>query len=209
YETLENNFDEFRRTAELEKSQIVKAFQSDFEFEIDKSSNEQDKNQILTTTIDIQTDEQLKFDKQTSIIFNTEHQLTQTNQIEFIDQSIQTSTDDYDETIRRLTTKEQQIQFNLAIQRAVQNATDGQKKINNNYVLGDVAAFPAANMLCAINVLGIEIGSLRLINVVRLLISSKLLFFSSLFNCCSSSFDVVITDFVIDGINDGGVDDNV
>ncbi|CAF1195459.1 unnamed protein product [Rotaria sp. Silwood1] len=128
YETLENNFDEFRRTAELEKSQIVKAFQSDFEFEIDKSSNEQDKNQILTTTIDIQTDEQLKFDKQTSIIFNTEHQLTQTNQIEFIDQSIQTSTDDYDETIRRLTTKEQQIQFNLAIQRAVQNATDGQKK---------------------------------------------------------------------------------
>ncbi|CAF3997480.1 unnamed protein product, partial [Rotaria sp. Silwood1] len=175
YETLENNFDEFRRTAELEKSQIVKAFQSDFEVEIDKSSNEQDKNQILTTTIDIQTDEQLKFDKQTSIIFNTEHQLTQTNQIEFIDQSIQTSTDDYDETIRRLTTKEQQIQFNLAIQRAVQNATDGQKKINNNYVLGDVAAFPAANMLCAINVLGIEIGSLRLINVVRLLISSKLL----------------------------------
>ncbi|CAF4064310.1 unnamed protein product [Rotaria sp. Silwood2] len=128
YEILENNFDEFRRTAEIEKSQIVKALQSDFEFEIEKSSNEQEKNSILTTTIDIQTDEQIKFDKQTSIIITTEHQLTQTNQIEFNNQSIQTSTDDIDETIRRLTTKDQQVQFNLAIQRAVQNATDGQKK---------------------------------------------------------------------------------
>ncbi|CAF1106474.1 unnamed protein product [Rotaria sordida] len=128
YEILVNNFDEFRRTSEIEKSEIVKALQSDFDFEIEKSSNEQDKNEILTTTTDIQTDQLITFDKQTSIILTTENQLIQTNQIEFNNQSIQTSLDDNDEIIHRLTTKDQQKQFNLAIQRAVVNATDVQKK---------------------------------------------------------------------------------
>jgi hypothetical protein len=93
--------------------------------------NEQEKKEILTTTIDIQTDQQQTFDKQTSmILFSNQDQSTQTNQIQFNDQSIQTSYDDHhDETImRRSITKDQQIQFNLAIQRAVQNATTGQKK---------------------------------------------------------------------------------
>jgi hypothetical protein len=93
--------------------------------------NEQENKEILTTTIDIQTDQQQTFDKQTSmILFSNQDQSTQTNQIQFNDQSIQTSYDDHhDDTImRRSITKDQQIQFNLAIQRAVQNATTGQKK---------------------------------------------------------------------------------
>ena len=70
-------------------------------------------------------------DKQTSVIlFYNQDQSTETNHITFHDQSIQTSHEDnHDETImRRSITKDQQIQFNLAIQRAVQNATTGQKK---------------------------------------------------------------------------------
>jgi hypothetical protein len=140
YSTLETNFNEFRRTSDIETSQIVKAIQSDFEFELEKVrsehqevlnqiKSEQEKKQILTTTIDIQTDSQEKFDKQTSmILFNNQDQSTETNQIKFNDQSIQTTQDENDEIMRRSVTKDQQIQFNLAIQRAVQNATGGQKK---------------------------------------------------------------------------------
>lgn len=92
---------------------------------------EQEKKQILTKTIDIQTDEHQTFDKQTSVIlFNNQDQTTETDQIQLNDQSIQTSQiDNNDEAImRRSITKDQQVQFNLAIQRAVQNATGGQKK---------------------------------------------------------------------------------
>ncbi len=140
HSTLETNFNEFRRQSDIEISQIVKALQSDFEFELEKvrsehqeminqMKNEHEKKQILTATIDIQTDEQLTHDKQTSVIlFNNQDQSTETNQIELNHQSIQTSQDDNEEIMRRSTNKDQQTQFNLAIQRAVQNATGGQKK---------------------------------------------------------------------------------
>ena len=140
YSTLEKSFDEFRRTSDIETSQIVKALQSDFEFESERVRNEhqeilnklkieQEKKEILTTTIHIQTDQQETFDKQTSmIIFNNQDQSTETNQMQFNDQSNQTTShDDNDEIMRRSITKDQQIQFNLAIQRAVQNATAPQK----------------------------------------------------------------------------------
>ena len=44
------------------------------------------------------------------------------------DQSIQTSVDQNEEIMHRSINKDQQTQFNLAIQRAVQNATQPQKK---------------------------------------------------------------------------------
>ncbi|CAF1412794.1 unnamed protein product [Adineta steineri] len=143
YSTLETNFDEFRRTSDIETSQIVKALQSDFEFELEKvrsehqdtlnqMKSEQEKKQILTTTIEIQTDEYQTLHKQTSVmnLLNNQDQSTETIQILFNEQFTQTSDDDQnDETsMRRLTTKDQQKQFNLAIQRAVQNATSGPKK---------------------------------------------------------------------------------
>lgn len=63
------------------------------------------------------------------ILFDNHDQSTETNQIQFNDQSIQTSfQDDNEEIMRRSVTKDQQIQFNLAIQRAVLNATNSQKK---------------------------------------------------------------------------------
>nr|ADD91461.1 Rb1-inducible coiled coil protein 1-like protein [Adineta vaga] len=142
YETLKNDFDEFRRTSDIETSQIVKALQSDFEFELEKlrgehqetvtqMKTEHEKKQISTMTMEIQTDEQPTFDQQTSmILFSNQDQSTETNHIEYLDQTTQTSTDDHpdDAIMRRSITKDQQIQFNLAIQRAVQNATGGQKK---------------------------------------------------------------------------------
>ncbi|CAF3818855.1 unnamed protein product [Rotaria magnacalcarata] len=128
YQILENNFDEFRQKSEIEMSQIVKVIESDFQFAMKKASSEQQEKGTLTTTVDTQTDKQLTYDKETTTILTTEHQLTQTNQIELNNKTIQTSFNDNDETVRRLVTKDQQIQFNLAIQRAVQNATDTQKK---------------------------------------------------------------------------------
>ncbi len=57
-----------------------------------------------------------------------EEQSTETNPIQYQDQSIQTSADQTDETMRRSINRNQQTQFNLAIQRAVQNPTQAQKK---------------------------------------------------------------------------------
>lgn len=135
YKQLENEFDELRHKYEIEKGPILTTIESDFEFEMEKPSNqekdifeEKEKKQILTTTVDVQTDEQLNYEKQTKILLATENQSIQTNKIEYNDQLIQTSFEDNDETTRRLITKDQQFQFNLAVQRAVQNATDVQKK---------------------------------------------------------------------------------
>ncbi|CAF1396648.1 unnamed protein product [Adineta ricciae] len=142
YAALEKVFEEFRRTSDIETSQIVKALQSDYEFELEKLRSEHqetvnqiktehEKKQVSTTTMEIQTDEQPKLDQQTSmIIFSNQDQSTETNQIDYCDQTTQTTSDDHpdDAIMRRSITKDQQIQFNLAIQRAVQNATGGQKK---------------------------------------------------------------------------------
>lgn len=137
---LQIDFDCFRRSSDIETSQIVKALQSDHEFELEKlrsehqetinqMKNEQEKTQIITTTIHVQTDLRETLDKQTSVSPpEYQEQTTETNSIEYQDQSMQTSTDQMDEIMRRSTNKDQQTQFNLAIQRAVQNATQAQKK---------------------------------------------------------------------------------
>lgn len=139
---LQHDFDEFRRTSDRETSQIVKALQSDFEFELEKLRSEHqetinqlkgayEKQQLLSNTVETQTDERPTFDQQTSaIFFASQDQSTETTPIELHEQSAQTSTDEQhdDALMRRSITKDQQMQFNLAIQRAVQNATGGQKK---------------------------------------------------------------------------------
>ena len=130
--TLENQFDEFRRASDFETSQIVKALQSDYEFELEKIRNEhqenidrlkseREKKEIFGRSIEMQTDERQTLEKQTSISLIRQDQLTQTNQSEFIDQTVQTSIE-YDDQRRRIII-EQQKQFNLAVQRAVDNAT--------------------------------------------------------------------------------------
>ena len=57
-----------------------------------------------------------------------QEQSTETNLVEQQDQSIQTSSDQTNEMMRRSINKDQQTQFNLAIQRARQNGTQAQKK---------------------------------------------------------------------------------
>ena len=138
--TLEINFDNFRRASDIETSQIVKALQSDHEFELERLrcehqetinqiKYEQEKTQIITTTIDVQTDQPETFDKQTSVLaLDHQEQSTETNPVKYQDESIQTSLEQNDEVMRRSINKDQQTQFNLAIQRAVQNATQAQKK---------------------------------------------------------------------------------
>ena len=134
---LEKEFEEFRRQQDIETSQIVKALQSDFEFELEKVRSEHQETigkltnkQSSTATIDTQTDEKQVSDKQTSITgFSNRDQSTQTSTVQFTDQTIQTIQDTNDELImRRSINQSQQVQFNLAIQRAVQNATSLQKK---------------------------------------------------------------------------------
>lgn len=124
---LEKVHQEFRRTSDLETSQIVKALQSDFEFELEKIRSEhQDVLQRFkdeqthrpAATVDTQTEEE----EEEEVLRVLEHS-TQTESIDQRDQSVNT-----EEIDRRSTSKDQQIQFNLAIQRAVQNATTGQKK---------------------------------------------------------------------------------
>ena len=138
--TLENDFDHFRRTSNLENSQILKALESDHEFELEKLRSEhqdiihqikadQEKRQIITTTTDVQTDQRETYDKQTSVSpVECQEQATETNSVQLKDQSSQTSADQIEEIMRRSINKDQQTQFNLAIQRAVQNATQAQKK---------------------------------------------------------------------------------
>ena len=68
YSTLQTDFDRFRRASNIETSQIVKPFQSDHQFELEKlctehqeiinqMKSEQEKTQIITKTTDVQTDE--------------------------------------------------------------------------------------------------------------------------------------------------------
>lgn len=133
---LEKEFDDFRRQQDIETSQIVKALQSDYEFELERIRSEHQETieklttkQTSTKTIDIQTDFKEVLDKQTSmIIFSNRDQSTQTDSTEFIHQAIQTSQDSNDEFMRRSINQNHQTQFNSAIQRAVQNATILQKK---------------------------------------------------------------------------------
>ena len=139
--SVENDLNDFRRASDIQTSQIVKALQSDFEFEFEKIrcehqevlqelAREQDKKLQNKITVDVQTDSEQIWHKQTSDSDHRQHRSTQTDALPFfIDQTSQTTFDDTDETMRRsTTTKDQQLQFNLAIQRAVQNATGGQKK---------------------------------------------------------------------------------
>ena len=91
-------------------------------------AKEQDNKLQNKITVDVQTDGEQMLHKQTSDTGHHEHRSAQTDQMPFVDQTSQTTVDDTDETMRRSITKDQQLQFNLAIQRAVQNATGGQKK---------------------------------------------------------------------------------
>lgn len=78
---------------------------------------------------DVQADGRETLDKQTGASpVEYEEQSTETNPIQCQDQSIQTSADQIDETMCRSINRNQQTQFNLAIQRAVQDATQAQKK---------------------------------------------------------------------------------
>lgn len=68
YSILESDFDHFRRASDIKTSQIVKALQSDHEFELEKlrsehqetitqMKNEQQKTQVIATTTDVQIDQ--------------------------------------------------------------------------------------------------------------------------------------------------------
>lgn len=138
YSNLEKEFLEYRRQSDTEISQIVKALQSDFEFELEKLRCEHQETlqklhderihqQISTNEISIQTESIDQIDEETSISIDVQDEFIQTESIDHSDQSIQT-TEEFDDTTKRSISKDQQTQFNLAIQRAVQNATHGQKR---------------------------------------------------------------------------------
>jgi len=136
---IENEFDQYRRTSEMEKSQILKALQSDFEFELEKMrsehsetiqrlKDEQIHQRISTDDFQNQTEQISTSNQQTQDEIDVQNQFCQTESKYFVEQSIQTENEENDENLKRSIHKDQQVQFNLAIQRAVQNATNGQKR---------------------------------------------------------------------------------
>lgn len=84
---------------------------------MNQMKNEQQKTQIRTTAIDVRTDQPETHDKQTNaVVLDYQEQFTETNPVEYQDQSIQTSSSDQaNEVMRRSINKDQQTQFNLAI----------------------------------------------------------------------------------------------
>ncbi|CAF0745641.1 unnamed protein product [Didymodactylos carnosus] len=160
YDQLQIDYDEYKKQSDNETHQIVRALNSDFEFELERirteheltkteltfqnekydklineMNSEQTRENVIQTSIQTDTievnDKETMVEIKSKIFDNIE---TQTVQIMNDDKELQTSfteqqnkvQDEHKQSIVPLPStsmKEQQIQFNQAIQRAVQNAT--------------------------------------------------------------------------------------